>query len=345
MTSYRFRILLMVSLSAPVALAEPDGAQKAMANQLFDDAEKLIAVDRAAEACAKYAESQRLDPQLGTLLHLGACYERIGKTASAWAAFKDSADMAARRKDEREGAARERIADLEPKLSRLTIDVARDAPATIEVKKDGEPLGAAAWGSPVPIDPGPHVITARSAGYKDWQMTIDVPAGASAARVSIPKLELLQAQPLSPPAASVMVSPLPQSSPYPAHDGQVADSGSSQQTLGYVLGGVGVVGIAIGTWGAVSMQSKVSDRNAANACSANASCTWADKTRIDGFTHDARTRAGVANAGFIAGGAALIGGVVLVVTAKPKESRVAKVFEVRPWAGAGSSGVIIGGAW
>jgi hypothetical protein len=341
-TSYRFRILLMVSLCAPVALAEPDGAQKAMANQLFDEAEKLMAVDHAADACAKYAESQRLDPQLGTLLHLGACYERIGKTASAWAAFKDSADMAGRRKDEREGAARERIADLEPKLSRLTIEVARDAPAAIEVKKDGEPLGAAVWGSPVPIDPGPHVITARAAGYKDWQMTIDVPAGASAARVSIPKLELLQVQPPSPPPVP---SPSPQLSTYPPHDGQGADSGSSQQTLGYVLGGVGVVGIAVGTWGAVSMQSKVSDRNAANACSANASCTWADKTRIDDFTRDARIRAGVANVGFIAGGAALIGGVVLVVTAKPKASRVAKVFEVRPWAGAGSSGVILGGAW
>ena len=112
--------IIVVLLGSNVAKADPDAAQAALANQLFDDAEKLMAVDRVSEACPKYAESQRLDPQLGTLLHLGVCYGKVGKTASAWASFKDAADMAARKHDERESVARQYIADLEPRLSRLS---------------------------------------------------------------------------------------------------------------------------------------------------------------------------------------------------------------------------------
>src|SRR5215471_6038057 len=81
-------------LVATPALAEPSAQEKAMASQLFDDAEKAIAEGNVTDACPKYAESQRLDPQLGTLLHLGECYARADKSASAWASFKDALEIA-----------------------------------------------------------------------------------------------------------------------------------------------------------------------------------------------------------------------------------------------------------
>jgi len=310
-----------------------------------------MASDHASEACAKYAESQRLDPQLGTLLHLGACYEKVGKTASAWAAFKDAADIAARKHDERESAARARIAELDPRLSRLTIEVLADAPGTIEIKRDGEAFGRAAWGSSLPIDPGPHVITASAAGYKDWQTTIDVPASASNARVSVPKLEPLSgpAQVL-PPAQPGVIAPgqpavVPQA-PAPAQATQDKDSsGSGQRIAGFALAGVGVVGLAVGTVAGLSAHSKVSDRDSANACSSNGGCTLDQSNTIKDLTHSARTMAGIANVGFIAGGAALVGGVILIVTGAPKETKTAKTLDMQPWVGAGSGGLIVGGAW
>src|SRR5882672_3749411 len=94
------------------ALADPTAADRITATQLFDDAEALLAAGNIVGACPKYAESQRLDPQLGTLLHLANCYEKEGKTASAWSGFKEAHELAAKRKDPRQATARARAASL-----------------------------------------------------------------------------------------------------------------------------------------------------------------------------------------------------------------------------------------
>jgi len=330
-------------LVSAMAKAEPDAAQQALANQLFDDAEKLMAANRMSEACPKYAESQHLDPQLGTLLHLGACYEKVGKTASAWSSFKDAADIAARRHDERESTARHYIASLEARLSKLTIEVTADAPTGLEVKKDGDPLGRAVWGSPVPIDPGPHVITARAPGYKDWQTTIDVPSGASSVRASIPKLELTAAS-LSPTSQNPQYgSSLPPAPIAEQHQG----SSSVQRTMGFVAGGVGIAGLVVGTVSAISLNAKSSDRNHVNACSATHSCTSADQDRVNQLTNDMRSNATWAGIGLIGGGVAVIGGTLLVLTAPsaaPKPARAHRI-DVQPWIGKSSTGIALGGVW
>src|SRR4030095_15910449 len=101
--------------------ADASASDKASAEALFDEALRAMKEGKYAEACPKLENSQRIDPGVGTLLYLGECYEKIGRTASAWATFREAASQAeAGGQTKRAKAARERIAKLDSKLSYLT---------------------------------------------------------------------------------------------------------------------------------------------------------------------------------------------------------------------------------
>jgi len=89
--------LLSVSVAAP-SLAQ-SAADKATAETLFDEGRRLLVQNKLPEACSKFAESQRLDPAIGTQLNLGDCYERTGRLASAWAQFREASAAARLAKD------------------------------------------------------------------------------------------------------------------------------------------------------------------------------------------------------------------------------------------------------
>src|SRR5262245_5300846 len=57
----------------------------AAAEARFREARALLQENRVSEACAKFAESNRLDPSSGTLLNLANCHKTEGKLATAWA--------------------------------------------------------------------------------------------------------------------------------------------------------------------------------------------------------------------------------------------------------------------
>jgi tetratricopeptide (TPR) repeat protein len=165
---------VLVALSVRVARAD-DAAAKA----LFDQGKTLFAEGRYGEACAKLEGSFKLAALSSTRGLLGACYEKIGKLASAWAAYRDSAAIADRTGNgERAAAAREKAAELEPRLARLTIDATavHDIPG-ITVMIDGIAQPQAALGSELPIDAGPHVIEATAVDYTSWKTTTDLEDG------------------------------------------------------------------------------------------------------------------------------------------------------------------------
>ena len=100
----------------------PAYADDAAAKALFDQGKTLFAEGKYGEACAKLEASFKLSALSSTRGLLGVCYEKVGKLASAWAAYRDSAAIADRQGHaERAQAARDKAAELEPKLAKLAI--------------------------------------------------------------------------------------------------------------------------------------------------------------------------------------------------------------------------------
>lgn len=182
-----------LAISAVSVHARADGSDtdRQIAQTLFDEGRALLEKKQFAEACPKFAESQRLDPGGGTLLNLALCHELEGKTATAWNEFRDALSQAARdgRKD-REVLANEHIAALAPRLIRLTVVVPPAVAAREpEVMLDRSRLPPPAWGSPIPVDPGDHHVTVSAEGAPTWESTLTANETGKTYRVEVPELE------------------------------------------------------------------------------------------------------------------------------------------------------------
>jgi hypothetical protein len=167
------------------AVAQDDTA---LALTLFEAGKKLADEQNYAAACPKFLDSYKLAPKLGTLLNLADCYEKTGKTASAWARFSEAVTMAERASEpERAAFAKEHADALAGSLATLTI-TARKASPDLRVMRDGTPIDTAALGIASPVDPGAHAIEASAPKKLPWSMTVIVPK-AGAQSVEVPELE------------------------------------------------------------------------------------------------------------------------------------------------------------
>jgi hypothetical protein len=299
---------------APAASAQ-NASDAAAAEALFNEAQRLATAGKYAEACPKFAESLRLDSGIGAMLYLADCWEKTGKTASAWAQFREAEQLASQQGDKRAVAAHKRAAQLEPNLARLVIRVAPgvDVPG-LDVKRDTTEVGRAQWGVPVPVDPGQHTVTATATGKKPQEVAVNVPAGTTPTTLDLVALQDEAAGPSAP-------APAPASAPAPMPDTPPADEGAhpgqTQRLLGLVAGGVGVVGIGIGSYFGFDTISKNNASNTAGNC--NAATNACSQNGLD-LRSAAKSSGLVSTVAFAAGAAFLAGGVVLYLTAPHADS-------------------------
>ena len=295
------------------ASATPTPADAAAAQAAYDRGKQLLSAGKYAEACAKLEESQKLDPGAGTQYHLADCWEHVGRTASAWAAFLDvaAASKAAGRAD-RETVSRGRAAALEARLSRLTIAVAAKDTPGLQIRRDGQVVGPALWETPIPVDLGTHAITATATGKQLWQGKLDVATEGANATITVPALIDAPAegsQPLSGATRSGRGTSLPLAE-------EPRKSFWSQSTIGLVVGGAGVV--AMGAAIPIALAAKAKYDDAKTQCASTGGCDPQGAT-----TNDSAISLGNAATAVLVAGAvvAAAGGVVWLTAPSARASK------------------------
>jgi hypothetical protein len=232
-SNMRARLFGALFLWSIVSAAEPTThttvTASVTAEQLFRDGRTLMLAGQQSEACPKFAESQRLDPAVGTLINLGVCYQEIGKTASAWLTLREAVLAAGHMSDApRVAAIQERLDQLEPRLCRLRIDV-KQVSERATVLLDDRVVERALIASGVPVDPGVHRLGVRDGqGY----LRIEVPISAEDRLVFVP---IGAMHPARAPAAT---APQPE---MPSQPKELPASAWNGRNLGLVAAGSGLV--------------------------------------------------------------------------------------------------------
>jgi hypothetical protein len=318
-------VVLTLLLSAGVcrpALAQDSATAEALFNKGVADMEAAS----FETGCPALAESFRIEPRPGTLCALADCEARWNKVASAVAHYADYLRMVAglapdKRKPhaERKRLAEQSIARLKPTVPLLTLVLPKGAPADTLVKRDGKVLGAAALGTPLPVDPGEHVIVTQVPGGPEHANRVSIGLGES----KTIEVELGRAPAAAASAAPApVVAPAPVATPAPQPPAADARTERRYGTAAMVAGGVGAAGVVVGAVAgllAVGKKSTVSENCAASVCSTAEGKDAGESGRM---------LADVATVGFGAGVLGLGTGLVLWFAGAPrKEPGSARRFQ------------------
>jgi hypothetical protein len=300
--SRAFTALLFAATTALSAPAWSQPSDSAGAETLFREGRELVTRGDFSGACAKFRESNRLDPAVGTVFNIADCEERLGHLAQAWTLFQEVVQKLPE-SDERHAIAARRAAALEPRLPRLTLRLAASAPAGTRVTRDGIELGSASFGSALPLDPGTHRLLVAADGREEKAFVVTL--GERETR----ELEVMP----GPARTQGPVAPPPVES----------SSGSGRKTLGYVLAGVGVAGLVTGIVAGVLVlgdQSTV-DEN----CDADKRC---NAEGLDAAEHG-KTFGIVTTVGLVTGAVGLGAGTYLILSAAPSSDPEARAASAR----------------
>jgi hypothetical protein len=253
------------AVSSVSSMARAQTHDPVAAEALFHAGRALVDQGKYAEACPKFAESEKLDPAAGTLINLADCNEHVGKLAVAWEEWQEALDMLGP-SDDRIPETRRRFTLLDARVPRLVVHLAQPFPEA-HVVRDGVDLGGV-FDVPLPMDPGKHTVRIVEPAHED--ATYDV----TLAEKETKKIDVAPGKALE-GKKPVVVPPVV---------GAGDDPGAGQRKIAWIVGGVGVVALGVGVaGGVVALHDKsVVDRECpANACSqtgydaAKSGHTWA----------------------------------------------------------------------
>ena len=209
----------------------------------------------------------------------------------------------------------------------------------VEVSVDGQLLVSKLDGRAVPTNPGPRLFHFALPDGTKIDQSVLVKEGEKNRAIAVVLEKPAAPPPPKPPVTTEPSKPETESPPAPVPPPPVEQTpappqgSSAGKTAGFVIGGVGIVGLGVGTaLGIVA----IGDKNGGHCV--NNMCDPGSVSRM-------KSAALLSDVGLIAGGVLLAVGGTLVVLAPGATARGAASVRVSPTLTANGGGVVLGGRW
>lgn len=311
-----FRVAAVLLLLEASALAQ-DADELKRARALFQQATELEEAGNWAAALQRFREvgQVRMTPQVR--FHIAVCEENLGRLVAALGGYELALAEADAVGPDFRAEVEESISRLRARIPKLVIVRGKGA-ASAAIELDGVALGGKSIGVEVPLDPGPHALTAKAPNHKPFQETV-VLKESEVTRVEV-TLEALPEEML------IQAGALPERPP--------------SKVVPYVIGGVGAASL-IGS-GVLFALRQGALQDLEDACGpGRTACPASMESRYDDlkfYHYGAQVALGV---GVVAVGTATA---ILLLQKKPKEPAKTSL-ELVPVAGGSEIGASLSGTF
>ena len=293
------------------ALAEAQTAvELAKARALFKEGLSLEVAGDWAGALAKFNEVGRVKTTPAVRYHVGRCKEHLGRLNEALGEYRiaeyEAQQQSAKELDEIVKARTE----LEARVPKLVISRGKGA-ESVKVELDGVVIGEAQIGKEVSVDPGPHRVVAKSKG-REFEETVTLAEGETKSLELVPPEDWATKAP-------VVGGPKPDDPPDEKPPIEIKKTGPG--ALPWIIGGVGVLGLAAGGYFYLQMNDAKSQLE--DVCRGDGTCPKSKQTLAD----DGKSYALMANVGLGVGVVGIGVAAVMLMSGggggeKPKAARV-----------------------
>ncbi len=371
-TGWSFRALLPVLCLIPsLAFAQLDPKREALRH--YDSALSLMKERAYLRAIPEFERAYELGRELVVLYDLAEAYLAANQPVHAIDTLaRYLREGQARISDAQRSKIEAEIARQELRVATLT--VVSDVAGAV-VRLDGVELGRTPVANGLRVNAGPHRLTAEANGYRRWELNLDLVGKerkvveirleperpAVAVVVPVPALPLPMPAPDRVRAAPVASAPTmppgstpgsaaaaPSGGPTIAPAPGLAASGSdgrpdvprsrTRKVAAYVVGGLGVGALAVGTvFGirAISKQNESNDQCPNRQCS-EAAVRLNEQAKTAAWVADFTIGAGLVGVGVAA---------YLLIRSPVPKAGASHAMHVVPEVGPGQAGLALGGVW
>jgi hypothetical protein len=210
-----------VLLGSHAALGQ-DAAELKKARAQFQQATELERAGNWTAALQAFREvgQVRMTPQVR--FHIAVCEENLGRLVAALGGYELALADADKVGPDFKSEVEENVTKLRARIPKLVIERGEGASAAA-IELDGVAVGDSSIGVEVPLDPGPHAVTAKAPNRKPFEVTVAL-TEEQTTRLEL-KLESIPQEQL----AGGVSAPPPEKPP--------------SKVVPYVIGGVGVAAL------------------------------------------------------------------------------------------------------